>query len=1187
MTFPTSGQFDEMLVRVSDLNQAQGLFSVTVTLEGDRLFRGQLALSDDMQPASIASIGDVAAFGLTLFGRLFANGLSAAFQQGLAAARANNRRLRFKLWLDSASQRLHRVPWELLYFDNSGGQSPPRPLATDDAIAFSRYLESSQPEGTAVARRPIHMLVAMAEPNDLDSWDLAASDKPTEQRELANRFSSMESMGQLAADFLEPRTSRERLHEALEWGGLTPPAAPEPDRGYDVLLYYGHALHHPQLGTRLLLEDNSSGGGALYNGEELVGRLTQLTYRPSLVVLIGCNTAATGEGPGLGNLAVQLVQQAGIPAVLAMQRLVEIPLARTFTFHLSDYLLRDGVVDVAVSAARRQVFESNSLSWSTPVLYMRNRDGRLFTPNARLEYIQQVLSDGEFLRWSGREFIDVEVISIPPGIHWSVLRQNPDDAPPPTDVLNGLTRAMALDTAETSQNLVALIGSPHSGQTTALQRLTWRLADSARVDFSQPVGVFVPLANYDQQRPGGNRLERLILETVAARVPTLASELQALFRQAGNVPTTPLYVLLLDGLDDVQERFRADITADLLELAGRIPQQRIVVSCTRDFLPDSLAQQARVLMLQPLNERQVLRYLRGRDANCSTALFRQMVENRLLDLATDPALLAHIYRRLSQSQGRSFSRNQLLQHVLDDNLEGLEVRFTQGDAARQTLLALAWELAWNHRDSLSLSDVFRVMAEVRGSRDYSLEELYQRLRDNRLLADVGQHTVRFTQPMLQTYCTAMALASRSDMMERLTDIVAMCGLSYRLNRWEDTVYTLAGMLQTPGALLLLGRAAIPENSSAHSLLLARSLESLSPQAMRRLPLRERQELLDACLLRLDSEREPSALRRAQIVTALGRLPYAASVAALRRLLTDKVRRTRGGPRYDYTTVRIAAARGLRNLMARSRLEQITPVAPPAPYARAEDSRDGDHVAWDSFDPALLALLQAWESCNEAGREQLRDSVASTSNSAPERALAAFALGDLADHSDDAVLLLDIVMQRRPKAISESDWDDTVWAATDALTLFDAQQVGELLAALLQSRKRLFQRSIEQLVYLAGRIRAGQPHVVVWLFSILLSQPDRSLKGKALQSLAWLGRNLDSTSHPDTGQPLGPLVRQAARSFARGESDLVLPPQLESRFAIDRLDPNHPQSLYLRRKALESLAWIGQQQELDDLYDEMV
>ena len=105
-----------------------------------------------------------------------------------------------------------------------------------------------------------------------------------------------------------------------------------------------------------------------------------------LVFLSSCQTATRSPSDAFRGLAPMLVQ-AGVPAVLAMQDLVPIDTARTFSQVFYRQLLQHGLVDLAANQARARLLAGHLPGAHIPVLFMRLADGRLLAPDpARLAF---------------------------------------------------------------------------------------------------------------------------------------------------------------------------------------------------------------------------------------------------------------------------------------------------------------------------------------------------------------------------------------------------------------------------------------------------------------------------------------------------------------------------------------------------------------------------------------------------------------------------------------------------------------------------------------------------------------------------------------------------------------------------------------------------------------------------------
>ncbi|EFO81835.1 HEAT repeat-containing PBS lyase [Oscillochloris trichoides DG-6] len=1199
---------DDLLIRIRRHSTGTSyVYGVEMWLSGGRRVHAEedLQLQDD-QVAPLRSGADLANYGLDLFNRLLSGRLAVAFQQAWATAVSREHLLRVRLALDPHAPELHAIPWELLHFDDSGGLAPPRPLATDGRIAFSRYIESETfEEGQLVEERPIRLLLVIADPSDLaERWNLQPVGRESEARDMRTRFSGLISAGQFSYDLL-PVASPEALQQAIAQGGLEGEMA----RGYDAVLFMGHALHHEEHGSRLLLEDGVTGRTRLYPAEALVSLMQQLPAqrRPTLVMLISCNTAQTASNRSMNSLAAQLVISGGVPAVLAMQRIIEISLARRFTYHLSDHLLRDGVIDVAVNIARQRVYTAEDMGWSIPTLYMRSADGRLFAPNVQLEYVANILANPDYLRWSGPEFIEAGVLVAAPGQSWNLLRTRPEDAPTSVSVLETLHRLLTQPPPAarprkglvSQSNLIAVIGPPHSGQTTVLQRLAYDLALRVTQNPSNPAGIMISLSGYESQR-GAGRLERQIVEQASIANPALGDAICDLFRPQQAPAQRARYIFLLDNLDSLPAQARLDLVHELAAMSHHLVQQKFVLTASQENFPTQILNRAHVLVLQPLSEQQILRYVRQREERGSYQIFCQIRDNRLLALASDPSLLAMIYARVAGNPQAQLTRNQVVQEYLDQALSLLTSRYSVGHVARSSLGALAWYSRWNHLDQIPLHDMFRILAETRRERDYSLEDLYHALCEARVLVNVGQNAARFVNPALHAYCAAVALAARPDMNERVSDIISLCSSPRRQLWWEDVLCALAGLLSDPEPLFAHLAAAIRAGSYTHALLAARCLEALPPEQEVRLPTVLREELLDACVLRLRADREPSAERREQMATALGRLSHPQVRHELRRILVERVRETSSGPRYEYTNVRIAAARALRNIYLPGHVELHQQT-----QTRGVDdlllTRGYEDMASLSNQPSeqppanfsitnlrndrlLVRLMQIWEQ-GTAGRGEFRH-ILRYSPHPPERALAAFALGDMIDSDQrkvrDARQLLRIILSPSDHAAMQisDDWEDTMWAAADALTLFEPTLVEPLLTILVRGDRALPNSAAQQLAYLAGRVRAANPTVIRWLMQLLITNPSQTIKSKALQSLAWMGMGIEKERlELSDGRP-GPTLKQVIQDIAAGREMRRF--QLGMFSVNGRTSDREGVPVYLRRKAIEALAWIGDAETLADL-----
>ncbi len=162
--------FTDLEIRILQ-KQDQG-YPVEITLGGQQEFpRGYLPT--DVLPWTPS--GDLVSDGQKLFETLFKDGtLRSAWAE--ARGRAQQRRIRFRI--DTQAAELHALPWELL-------QENQTLLAAQADTPFSRYLPIALPWSGAVDQRPIKVLVAISDPDDLkEKYDLAQADVALERKAL-------------------------------------------------------------------------------------------------------------------------------------------------------------------------------------------------------------------------------------------------------------------------------------------------------------------------------------------------------------------------------------------------------------------------------------------------------------------------------------------------------------------------------------------------------------------------------------------------------------------------------------------------------------------------------------------------------------------------------------------------------------------------------------------------------------------------------------------------------------------------------------------------------------------------------------------------------------------------------------------------------------------------------------------
>jgi hypothetical protein len=343
----TSGLFVDLEIRIFP-RRDEG-YPVYLRLGEQQEFpRGHL--TTDILPW--ASYGDPVADGQRLFELLFADPV---LRDAWTEARGQAPQRRVRLWIDIGAAELHRLPWELL---RDGDML----LSANADTPFSRYLPIQARWGGAITDRPLRMLVAVSNPDDLERYSLARLDVAEERTALTKMDSSL-----LDVVFLEPPITLERLEIALR-------------QGYHILHYVGHGVFNDRRGQAALYLQNDSGHTQVVSDDSLVQMLAHQGVHPRLVFLATCQSATRSSTDAFLGLGPKLIQ-AGVPAVVAMQDQVAIQTARSLSEVFYHQLAAHGVVDLAMNEARHTLLTAGRPDASAPVLFMRLQDGRILAPS--------------------------------------------------------------------------------------------------------------------------------------------------------------------------------------------------------------------------------------------------------------------------------------------------------------------------------------------------------------------------------------------------------------------------------------------------------------------------------------------------------------------------------------------------------------------------------------------------------------------------------------------------------------------------------------------------------------------------------------------------------------------------------------------------------------------------------------
>ena len=333
-------------------------YPVEITFNGELEFpRGVLAPELPALTAGAAAGQD----GVTLFHWLFSDD---ALKTAWANARGQRPQRRIRLRIDEGAPELHQIPWELLRDIGEGGV--PLDLAALEATPFSRYLAGSWIPGSPILKRPIRVLVAVANPTNIADFGLTAIDPDAEFKLLQDAVAGNSKIELVK---LEGPCTLGAIEAALK-------------KGIHILHFVGHGKYVDPTSVLFLCDGEGKAQAvkdteiAAMLGRQLIDSGAQSDDKLRLVYLSSCQTATRNPSDAFRGLAPRLVA-AGVPAVLAMQDLVPIKTATEFSKSFYGSLIEHGQVDRASNAARASVMTARLPGAAIPVLFMRLRSGQL------------------------------------------------------------------------------------------------------------------------------------------------------------------------------------------------------------------------------------------------------------------------------------------------------------------------------------------------------------------------------------------------------------------------------------------------------------------------------------------------------------------------------------------------------------------------------------------------------------------------------------------------------------------------------------------------------------------------------------------------------------------------------------------------------------------------------------------
>lgn len=1144
----------DLILRIRDRVGADEAYPVEALLSDGSFFRGTLWL-DPIELKAADNDHDVRAYGWHLYERLFTGWIRHAYDlaRGIARERSEGR-LRVRLWIDAEEQTLHALKWERLYHYHNEQLLP---ISASGVTAFSRYVGLGEAEPQAIARRPIEMLVAVCNPGDAeDKYGLPAVAVNKEISSLLDALGTLPRQRQMRLTFLLGHAGEEQLTaavreklSALECTVVA--AATSLDRinrrlsAADIFHFIGHGQFSAQRETTALLLEGEEGSGDWVDDEALISSLGSSECLPYLFFLASCESARREENHPYVGLAAQLVR-AGVPAVVAMQESITMPGAQQLAAEFYHRLLRHGTVDRALNAARGQLYNDRpgeGGDWSTPLLFMRLRTGRLFAPDPVQETMEAMAADATFSFFDPEDEehghylpLPVEVVAFEDPMQLRRLDRLDPETTGALDFLPAVQDLLKPQKEEPGQKplLVGVVGGFGSNKATQLKRLVWKTLqrglDPKAGTETRPLPIYVDLRNYRPERSAQhNSLERRVLEVLGQFWPDLQAN------RLSELPTQPLLCLVFYGIDLLSAAESAHTQEQLQALLQTYPQHQYVIAARdtgvawADFQPRA---SLHLLVIQPLRRIKVRHFLENLNqvttlrglteeerADLGEQLLDRLYRSQLFDLVATPWFMVKVLLRAAAGEPPA-SRTDALQKLVEDAMDRLPAGEGMHAHAGPTLSALAWEMQSSQCTALPVATVFATMERIRGNRGYNLETFYKGLRKHNLLLEAGNGSVSFAYEPFRAYCCAQAIVQSADRQLRLDDVTVTLGTPAARRRWEDTLVLVTGLLAQAGERAALCRLLRRLSEGLDLLrgeqlfLVARCFMEWEPEGEEQtweelVPLR--QHVVRALYWRTDSSNEPELRLRVLATQLLSRVAEPEVIIHLAKLVYEKVRTSLSEDKdYEFSSVRMAAAIGLKR------------IEPPQSIFQILETH---------FHPSLKPLFRAWKASE---LDALTEAYRSGEN-AGVQAVAALALGDVAEQ-----LWAGAKKQEGERAMAflgtqwvapDSETPQAVrWALSDALATMNVRAVTETV--IMPYLDDLEQRQGEAAdwvnrdkcaAYLMGLIRAPGAEVLSFLTDhCIWGSDDMRLWLCAMDALSRLG---------------GPQAQKVLADIATGCADL--------------------------------------------------
>lgn len=296
---------------------------------------------------------ELRALGQKLFQAIFRERVGAYFQNSYRLAYEQRAIFRLRLHLAGLPEAAD-WPWEYL-FDPERNEF----LALSVHSPVIRYVDLMHQIPPFKLKPPLRMLAVIASPGRYPLFDV-----DEEWTAFVDQLDHLAVAGKMFIDRLAKPTLFDLQRRLRE-------------RQYHLLHFIGHAHFDTQMQEGYLVFEDEMGRGRLVSGQHL-GAMLRDHFSLRLVALHACAGARLYRSNPYAAVAQNIVRR-GVPAVLVGQVKIAAEPGLVFTDQFYQALVDESAVEVAVTNARRAVYEQFSHpAWGIPQLITRTVDGKLF-----------------------------------------------------------------------------------------------------------------------------------------------------------------------------------------------------------------------------------------------------------------------------------------------------------------------------------------------------------------------------------------------------------------------------------------------------------------------------------------------------------------------------------------------------------------------------------------------------------------------------------------------------------------------------------------------------------------------------------------------------------------------------------------------------------------------------------------